>query len=744
VASREGAGNVRGHGAVQPVAAAPSVAIPARIGPFIVDRLLAQGGMGTVYDAHDEQGRRAAVKVIHAHLLHVADVRARFVREAQATQRLDHPNVVRVLGVGNDPAYLAVEFVDGGTVGSLLERHGRLPLVVALELFAQMIAGLAAAHERGVVHRDLKPDNLLLSREGALKIADFGIARELDATAMTQTGSTLGTPAYMSPEQARAEVVDPRSDLYTAGVILYELLVGRNPFVAESIGGIIGNILRGKAAPLFEVDASVPDGVEALVSSLMHRDRDARPPTAAAVLAILRPIVDDVRRLHPRLIADVMQRPARAQEFVKEQADALVTAARVHLQSGAAHREAAALCLFRAQVLVPEHADARALLDGLAQEGVAFGKTSAKLAELEREIAGKPDDAVLLQRAAQLARQEGELYKAAIYLRRYLRVRPDDNYVRAQADKLTLVVPAPSLAASLAQAPSRDTQEWKAPAGVLLAAEANDPQSTMMRIAGHVVAGGFVAAAPHAPPTGQTQRLAAATAAATAEANDETPGALAALWYVHKWKLIGAATVIVLLVGGVRLVRAFIDGAQKSIESSSFGTRPVKARDPEADEIDLKAARAAFDAGNTLDVEKHAGAIIARGGKGFDMSEALVLRGKSRLSQNRALAAVEDFTRVLEHYGNEQQAAREALLQRGIAYVKAGDHDSAKEDFTRVLTMSMPPVAKARAHLERGLIALAAGDVTSARKDLEKAETYTPPGDETHVRAVDALERLPK
>ena len=247
-----------------------------------------------------------------------------------------------------------------------------------------------------------------------------------------------------------------------------------------------------------------------------------------------------------------------------------------------------------------------------------------------------------------------------------------------------------------------------------------------------------------APPTGATQRMAAAQAAIVAEAEDATPGALAALWHVHKTKLIAAAVALVVVVGGVRLLRGMIDGAQKSIDSSSFGTGPTKPRDPDADTISLKAARDAFASTNWSDVDKHTSAIIARGGNAFDMSEALVLRGKARLGQNRALAAVEDFTRVLEHYGNQEQAAREAFVQRGIAYAKAGDHDRAKEDLTRSLGKNLPPLTKARAHLERGLISLAAGDVAAARADLEKAETYTPPGDETHVRAVAALESLPK
>jgi serine/threonine protein kinase len=199
-------------------------------------RTLGQGGMATVYLAVQESfGRPVALKVMSPHLLVQRDFAERFHSEARMVASLSHPNIITVYDVGvcEQYHYMAMEYHTGGHLGEHIER-GEITAQRALEIARDLSMALAYAHENGIVHRDLKPDNVLFSKHGAPILTDFGIARDLHVdTQMTQIGSTVGTPKYMSPEQARGEKVDGRADLYSLGVMMYEMLTGRPPFVAQ-------------------------------------------------------------------------------------------------------------------------------------------------------------------------------------------------------------------------------------------------------------------------------------------------------------------------------------------------------------------------------------------------------------------------------------------------------------------------------------------------------------------------------
>jgi hypothetical protein len=182
-----------------------------QVGDYRVERRLGQGGMATVYLATDALGMPVALKVMRPELAQEPDYLKRFLQEAEAARALLHPHVVAVLGTGTAGGlpYIATEYVDGGSVDDLLRAGGPMPTALALELMGQLLAGAAVAHDQGVIHRDLKPANLLLTRQGVLKVADFGIAKRQSDARLTQTGMVLGTPAYMSPEQAMAKVLGP-------------------------------------------------------------------------------------------------------------------------------------------------------------------------------------------------------------------------------------------------------------------------------------------------------------------------------------------------------------------------------------------------------------------------------------------------------------------------------------------------------------------------------------------------------
>ena len=198
---------------------------------YRLERPLGHGGMASVHLARDtELDRPVAVKLLAENLSGDESVHRRFVREARLAARLSHPNVVSVFDAGEDGGrpYIVMEYVDGENLAELLARRGRIPPDEARGLALQAAQGLAHAHAAGLVHRDVKPQNLILRRDGTLKVADFGIARAAEATALTQAGTVLGTAAYLSPEQALGEEVTPATDVYSLGVVLYELLTGRH------------------------------------------------------------------------------------------------------------------------------------------------------------------------------------------------------------------------------------------------------------------------------------------------------------------------------------------------------------------------------------------------------------------------------------------------------------------------------------------------------------------------------------
>jgi eukaryotic-like serine/threonine-protein kinase len=205
------------------------------LGKYRITGTLGRGAMGTVYDAHDPViDRRVAIKTIPlaaAEDAEGAEGLARFLREAQAAGRLHHPNLVGVYDYGETDkvAYIVMEFVDGTSLKALLDAQERFTPAESVRIMEGLLAGLQYSHARGVVHRDIKPANVILNHEGVVKIADFGIAR-IESSSLTQAGTIMGTPAYMSPEQFMGLTVDLRTDIYSSGVLLYQMLTGERPF----------------------------------------------------------------------------------------------------------------------------------------------------------------------------------------------------------------------------------------------------------------------------------------------------------------------------------------------------------------------------------------------------------------------------------------------------------------------------------------------------------------------------------
>lgn len=269
-------------------------------GRYRTVRVIGRGGMGTVYEGiQQDLGRRVAIKILHPHLALNLDTVERFKREAQATAALGHPNIVQVTDCQwqpGGPLFLVMEFLTGTSLGQVMQAHGRLPARRVAFIASQLLDALAVAHRSGIVHRDIKPDNVFLTSmaqvHDIVKVLDFGVAKLLgegpDAQ-LTSTGVAIGTPFYMAPEQARGLPVDARTDIYAVGVCMYHALSGRVPFNAPSFNALMFAIAEQTPAPLASLAPDVDPGLVAIVERAMAKDPARRFANAGEMSGALMP-----------------------------------------------------------------------------------------------------------------------------------------------------------------------------------------------------------------------------------------------------------------------------------------------------------------------------------------------------------------------------------------------------------------------------------------------------------------------
>ncbi|MFJ9797822.1 protein kinase [Streptomyces sp. NPDC101145] len=273
-------------------------------GRYQLRDLLGEGGMASVYLAYDSAlDRQVAIKTLHTELGREQSFRERFRREAQAVAKLQHTNIVSVFDTGEDTVvfsdpsmgeggvmpYIVMEYVEGQPLGSVLaadiQQYGAMPADKALKVTADVLAALETSHEMGLVHRDIKPGNVMMTKRGVVKVMDFGIARAMQSgvTSMTQTGMVVGTPQYLSPEQALGRGVDARSDLYSVGIMLFQLLTGRLPFDADSPLAIAYAHVQEEPVAPSSINRSITPAMDALVARALRKNPNERFPSAAAM-----------------------------------------------------------------------------------------------------------------------------------------------------------------------------------------------------------------------------------------------------------------------------------------------------------------------------------------------------------------------------------------------------------------------------------------------------------------------------
>ena len=261
---------------------------PGRIiaGRYEIRERLGTGGMGSVYRAHDrEVDRSVAIKIVRPDLAEQSEILRRFKQELILARQVTHKNVIRIFDLGEDAGikFITMEYIEGKSLKGLVDERGKLPYQESTEIIQQVCLALEAAHAEGVVHRDLKPHNIMVDKHGKVVVMDFGIARSANVAGMTMTGALIGTPDYMSPEQVRGEHVDARSDLFSLGVIYYELLSGKNPYSTGNVESAMFRRTVERAAPILEMDPQIPRFLSEVVTKCLEKDVKDRYQTAREI-----------------------------------------------------------------------------------------------------------------------------------------------------------------------------------------------------------------------------------------------------------------------------------------------------------------------------------------------------------------------------------------------------------------------------------------------------------------------------
>jgi serine/threonine-protein kinase len=383
----------------------------------ILDKL-GEGAMGVVYRARDlALGRPVALKMLSEEFAAEEELHQRFRREVEAVGQLSHPNIVSVYDMDETDGrlYMAMELLEGDDLRTLIERHVSISLAERVRIFLQICAGLGYAHGRGIVHRDIKPANILVTSSGQVKLLDFGLARLGSRASITRRGVILGTPDYMAPEQAQGRAIDARTDLFSAGAVLYEFLTLQKPFRGKTLHAVLYQIISGEPEPVLSANPEVPARLAAIVHRMLAKDPERRYPSLEDVARELRPIHAALRRSRSR---SAWPAAARVPEDARG-------AAREHLAEGRARFESG---LFAEAA---EALEAALGADPDAEEAAELLWQAGK--RLSGGFPRRPDLAAQDRRVAELLAQAGPGAEEEVVRRALLElalIAPDDPRVQ--------------------------------------------------------------------------------------------------------------------------------------------------------------------------------------------------------------------------------------------------------------------------------------------------------------------------
>jgi tetratricopeptide (TPR) repeat protein len=428
--------------------------LPERIDHYRIVRRIALGGMAEIFEAVDEKSSRTvALKKILPHIATDPEFLDRFFHEIRIQISLKHPNIVELLDCSPTPeqAYIVMEYVDGGELNALRKQSGRFPWEIALFVTREALAGLAAAHMKGVIHRDIKPQNIMWTREGCVKIGDFGISHAAHLTRLTHTGTVVGTPAHMSPEQARGEELDARTDLFSMGTVLYELLCGYNPFTADSIASSLRRVADAEPDLPSLLDPSIPPSVDTFLRKLHAKDRSRRFASANSACAALDALYEKEGGSRPGvLFRTFLENPAAFVAARNRRLAQESTAAAERLLSDAnARPEEALWAAYRTVACTPDDPAAQTLLRTAAVRAGQREKPldNARIRDLEEALKRDPDNLALLLQLAKLYRLEHDFLNLMRFFRKLQSLAPPDPYTQGQiASLLSSGEPTPGFA----------------------------------------------------------------------------------------------------------------------------------------------------------------------------------------------------------------------------------------------------------------------------------------------------------
>lgn len=715
---------------------ADSASAGSRIDHYLLERRLALGGMAEIFLAKDERsGRVVALKRILPQIANESGFLDRFFHEIRIQISLKHRNVVELVDCSPaaEGAYIVMEFIDGGALNQLRERVGRFPWEIALYVAGETLQGLGAAHKKGIVHRDVKPQNIMWTMQGAVKIADFGISQADHLTRLTVTGTVVGTPSFMSPEQARGESLDARSDIFSIGTVLYEMLTGLNPFTASSVTSTLRQVVDVLPTPPSFLDPNIPASVDAIMARLHAKNRERRFASTEEAEEAIRAVlaeegVSDAAALFRTFISDPS---AFVLAHRREVAEGAAAEASKLLEDSAARPEDALWAAYRTLSVSPEDPAAKTLYKK-ASERIGQRETpieNARIKDLEEKLKADPDNVALLLQLAKLYRLEKDFVNLMRFFRKLQVLAPRDAYTQSQIAALVGAPASPHLPGpgSVDSTASRRTILPPPP-------EPEEPVWPAGRILG-VGALALVAVI-------AVWLLAKPRVDISAAGSAERQRADAFL------KLLKGSTVT-----GTPLAIPEDDALQKVLEKGALLEKndgPARAlpfyREALARTTALEGRaillftimEAAAKAGNRPDAIKALDEVIASGS---------VLRSRAMLKKAELLEAEHDEASARRMYdellrGNDAPAALTAGLRLAMLYDRAGDVERALPLYEEIVVKAPGSPEANPARLGAGALYRALGRNLEARHMFEDVKQSTTPGSDFDRSADSGLKSL--